>query len=169
MKKIKSIILSAFLLMAGMTVHAQIVNTENRNIHANKPQVHINVKKAYDKNGNIIRYDSTYEWTYSSHNGKQNINLDSLMGHFMPYFRENLPDSLSQAFGNPALNLNDSTMMMNFFNNAHFFDQWQKEVFDMNHEMRAMDSLRMQFLKNYMREKRHSGKRKNSIKAGVLR
>jgi uncharacterized protein YycO len=168
MKKIKSIILSAFLMVAGTTVRAQNLNAENGNIHANKPQVHINVKKAYDKNGNIIRYDSTYEWTYSSHNGKQDINLDSLMGHFMPFFRENLPDSLSRVFGNPNLNPDDSAMMMNFFNNAHFFDQWQKEVFDMNHEMQAMDSLRMEFLKNYMRKKKHSGKRRNPLKAGVF-
>ncbi len=168
MKKVKSIILAAFLLLAGTTVRAQVVNTESQNNHADKPQVHINVKKAYDKNGNIIRYDSTYEWTYSSQNGKQNINIDSLMGHFIPYFRENLPDSLSQVFGNPDLNLNDSAMMMDFFNNAHFFDRWQKEVFDMNREMRAMDSLRMEFLKKYMHEKKHHREKRNPLKAGIF-
>lgn len=167
MKKIKSIILSALLLLAGMTAHAQIVSADNQNSHANKPQVHINVKKVYDKNGNIIRYDSTYEWTYSNHSGKESINLDSLMGHFMPFFRKNLPDSLLRIFGNPDFNLNDPSMMLNFFNNARFFDQWQEEVFDMNHEMRALDSLRMEFLKRYMHEKRHSGEKRNPLKAGV--
>lgn len=164
MKKIKSIILSAFLLLAGMTAYAQIVHSHN---HTNKPQVHINVKKVYDKNGNIIRYDSTYEWTYSNHSGKSNINLDSLMGQFVPFFRENLPDSLSRVFGNPDFNLNDSAMMLNFFNNAHFFGRWQKEIFDMKHEMQAMDSLRMEFLKRYMHEKKCSGKKKYPLKAGV--
>ncbi len=167
MKKIKSIILSALLLLAGMTAHAQIVNADKQESHANKPQVHINVKKVYDKNGNIIRYDSTYEWTYSNHSGKSNINLDRLMGQFVPFFRENLPDSLSRVFGNPDFNLNDSAMMLNFFNNVHFFDQWQKEIFDMKHEMQAMDSLRMEFLKRYMHEKKYSGKKRNPLKAGV--
>ncbi len=167
MKKIKSIILSVLLLLAGMAVHAQRVHTDKQDSHANKPQVHINVKKAYDKNGNIIRYDSTYEWTYSNHSSKGNINLDSLMGHFMPFFRENLPDSLSQVFGNPDFNLNDSAMMLNFFNNAHFFDEWQKEVFDMKHEMQAMDSLRMEFLKRYMHKRRHAGNKRNPLGAGI--
>jgi hypothetical protein len=93
--------------------------------------------------------------------------MHQLMGDFKPFFRENLPDSLLQFFGNPGFNLNDSAMMMDFFNNAHFFDQWQKEIFDMHREMQAMDSLRMQFLKKYMLEMQHPGKENNPSKAGI--
>ncbi len=142
--------MSVFLLLAGMTVRAQMVQPDTLNNRANKPHVEIKVKKAYDKNGNIVRYDSTYVWTYSNHNGNMHINPDSLLSSFLPFFRENLPDSLLQVFGNPDIDMNDSAMMMNFFNNAHFFDQWQQGLFHMQKEMRTMDSLRMEFLKGYL-------------------
>lgn len=31
----------------------------------NEPKIHIDVKKEYDENGNVTRYDSTYSWTWS--------------------------------------------------------------------------------------------------------
>ncbi len=164
MKRIRNVILSGIFLLAGIAAHAQIIQPDSHNNKTNKPQVRIKVKKVYDKNGNIIRYDSTYTWIYDSQNGKNNISVDSLMSHFMPFFRKNLPGSLSQVFGNPDIDLNDSVMMIDFFNNDHFFNRWQKEVFDMNREMKAMDSLRMDFLKKYLRESQH---RQKTSKAGI--
>ncbi len=164
MKRIRNVILSALFLLAGIAAHAQNLKSDSLNNKANKPQIQIKVKKVYDKNGNIIRYDSTYTWTYNSQNGKKSIRIDSLMRHFMPFFRKNLPDSLLQVFGNPDINLNDSAMMMDFFNNNHFFDRWQNKVFDMNRELKAMDSLRMEFLKKYTHELKH---RQKHPKAGI--
>ncbi len=166
MKQMKSILLSVLLLLATMGLQAQVRHRRKADNQVNKPQIHINVKKQYDKNGNIIRYDSTYVWTYSTHNGKENINLDSLMRQFIPYFRENLPDSLAGIFGNPSFNLNDSAMMMDFFNNSHFFDQWQQGLFNMQKEMETMDSLRMSFLKRYLNHHRRKSLKKNPLKAG---
>ncbi len=166
MKKIKCVILSGFLLLAGVTVRAQMIQPDTLNNRANKPHVEIKVKKAYDKNGNIIRYDSTYVWTYNNHSGNVHINPDSLMSKFMPFFRKNLPDSLLQIFGNPDINMNDSAMMKDFFNNAHFFDQWQQGLFNMKKEMQAMDALRMEFLKRYLHEYKR-GNKKNPVKAGI--
>ncbi len=166
MKNVISIILSVLFLLAGMTVQAQIVQPDSLANSTAKPQVQIKVKKIYDKNGNIVQYDSTYVWTYHNEKGSAHIDMHRLMDNFKPYFRENLPDSLLQVFGNPNFNLNDSAMMMNFFNNPHFFDMWQKEIFDMNHEMRTMDSLRVKFLKRYMLQEKHIGKQKNPLKAG---
>lgn len=164
MKRIRNVILSALFLLAGIAAHAQILQPDSLNNKTSKPQIRIKVKKVYDKNGNIVRYDSTYTWTYNSQNGEKSIRVDSLMSHFIPFFRENLPGSLSEVFGNPNIDLNDSAMMMNFFNNDHFFDQWQRKVFDVNREMRALDSLRMEFLKKYLHEPRHRQKRP---KAGI--
>ncbi len=167
MKTIKSIALCLALLFSVSLMQAQVVQTDTLQEQANKPQVRIKVQKKYDKNGNIVQYDSTYEWTY--HNGSRNVHIDmrEMMGDFKPFFRQNLPDSLLQIFGNPHFNLNDSSMMEDFFNSADFFGQWQKELFDMNREMRTMDSLRMEFLKRYLQNEKHKGKRKNPLKASI--
>ncbi|HNV95003.1 MAG TPA: hypothetical protein PKG63_00910 [Bacteroidales bacterium] len=47
----------------------------------NQPNVHIDVKRQLDENGNVIRYDSTYSWSWSNADG--NIN-DSLFSQFFP-------------------------------------------------------------------------------------
>ncbi|UBM62281.1 hypothetical protein LA303_12905 [Candidatus Sulfidibacterium hydrothermale] len=167
MKTMRNIFLSVIFMFAAAGVKAQIIQPDTTGNAMNKPQVHIQVQKKYDKNGNLIRYDSTYEWTYRNGNENVHIDMQQMMGDFKPFFRQNLPDSLLQIFGNPNFDLNDSSMMDAFFNNAHFFDDWQKEIFDMNREMRTMDSLRMEFLKRYMHHLKHQGKQKNPLKAGV--
>ena len=48
---------------------------------SNKPEIRWDVQKEYDENGNIIRYDSSYSWYYST-----------------PGFSENLPDSFREFF-----------------------------------------------------------------------
>lgn len=47
----------------------------------NQPKVHIDVNRQFDENGNVIRYDSTYSWSWSNADG--NIN-DSLFSQFFP-------------------------------------------------------------------------------------
>ena len=168
MKTMKNILVALLFLLAVLPVQAQNRwQYDTLTGKAGKPQVRIKVQKKYDKNGNIIQYDSTYEWTYQNGNKKVHINMQQMMGDFKPFFRENLPDSLLQFFGNPHFDLNDSSMMNDFFNNTDFFGQWQKELFDMNREMHAMDSLRMEFLKRYMENLKHNGKRKNPLKGGI--
>jgi hypothetical protein len=167
MKKMIIAILSVFMAFTAISTQAQILQPDTSNKNFAKPQVHIKVQKKYDKNGNIVQYDSTYEWTY--HNGKKDVHIDmqQMMGDFKPFFRQNLPDSLLRVFGNPDFNLNDSAMMQDFFNNAHFFDRWQKEIFNMNREMREMDSLRMEFLKRYMKGAGKKGKNRNPLKGKI--
>lgn len=167
MKTMRNILLSFLFVFFAGNIRAQVLQPDSLSRTKNKPQVRIKVQKRYDKNGNIVQYDSTYEWTY--HNGNENVHIDMrrMMGDFKPFFRQNLPDSLLQVFGAPHFDLNDSSMMHDFFNSADFFGQWQKELFDMNREMRMMDSLRMEFLKRYMQNVKHKGKRKNPLKAGI--
>ena len=59
-----------------------------------------NVNKSYDKDGNIIQYDSSYSYSYSS-NGEY-LNIDSLISTF----------GMNNFFSNPFII--DSTF--NFFN-----------------------------------------------------
>jgi hypothetical protein len=48
-----------------------------------KPKVHINVNKETDEHGNIIRYDSTYVWSWSNLDTNVNyLNSDSIFASF---------------------------------------------------------------------------------------
>ncbi len=160
----KKMIFLWVLLMAGFTTEAQIEqNSQQKQV--NKPKIQVKVNKVYDENGNIIRYDSTYSWSYSSGNKKGQIDVDSLMQRFMPYFHEHFPDALSREFSNPFFQSNDSSMMLDFFNNDHFFKQWQNQLFDFQKQIREMDSVKREFFKHFMR--RRFPKETNKPKAGI--
>jgi hypothetical protein len=67
-----------------------------------KPDVQINVNRELDQNGNVIRYDSTYSWSWSS-DGSQPVNFelfgDSIGGRFFQSF----DDGFFQSLDNPVL------------------------------------------------------------------
>jgi hypothetical protein len=69
--------LSFLLLAMAVMVYAQ----EGEEEKSNKPEILWNVQKEYDENGNIIRYDSSYSFYYSS-----------------PGLSNNFPDSIRQYF-----------------------------------------------------------------------
>jgi hypothetical protein len=54
----------------------------------NVPKTDIRVNKEYDKNGNLIKYDSTYSYFYS--NTKTNVGKrDSIFENFKNHFNQN--------------------------------------------------------------------------------
>ena len=65
--------LICFMIMLS-PVFAQDLNSPDKN----QPRVHYDVKKEYDKDGNLTGYDSTYSW-YWSDKGPGVINADSLL------------------------------------------------------------------------------------------
>lgn len=54
-------------------------------VSVTKPQTNIKVNKEFDKDGNLIRYDSTYSYYYSG-DGSDFIINDSILGDFKSYF-----------------------------------------------------------------------------------
>jgi len=92
----------------------------------NQPKVHIDVNKEYDENGNIIRYDSTYSWTWS--------NIDSL--------NEHLNDSLISQFFSPKSMLSfspfDDDSLLDLFRFPSFNDNFFDWGFDMDKQMESM-------------------------------
>jgi len=66
------------LLFLAMPVMVYAQEGEDK---GNKPEIRWDVQKEYDENGNIIRYDSSYSWYYST-----------------PGFSDNLPDSFREYF-----------------------------------------------------------------------
>ncbi len=105
-------------------------NTHAQNKSESKPDVHINVNREFDKDGNITKYDSTYTWSWSS-DGGQNIN-DSISAKF--------PDIINNKmfFKNPFSNqfsfFNDTTL----FDNDLMFGNFEKQMQDMIQRQQQM-------------------------------
>jgi hypothetical protein len=59
-----------------------IVQTDTANI----PKYKIKVNKQYDDSGHLMRYDSSYSYSYTSPGGKQSIKDDSIFKRIIPAF-----------------------------------------------------------------------------------
>ncbi len=158
----KKIVLIFAILAATFSLQAQILDDTSA-INGVKPKIKIKVNKIYDENGNVVGYDSTYVWSYSNtvtNNNLITIDPDSLISRFKPLFDENFNGFPSNPFDNRFFN--DSTMFFDFFNNDHFFDKWQNELFNFQKEIERMDSLKEIFFKKYIEsiDKEQSGKGK---------
>ena len=98
----------------------------------NKPQIHINVHKKTDKNGNIIGYDSTYTYYYKNDgnsNPPKGFNPDSVFNHMGDNFMNN--GFFSNPFANDPFFQGFDNNMMPLFQNMdslmnHFLNQFQQ-------------------------------------------
>lgn len=115
----------------------------------NEPKEKWSVNKEVDENGNITRYDSTYSWSYSTHDGNlSKVNLDSIMHSFDYFFEHESPFDWNQDFS--FFPSNDSLLKENFFKHDYFFDQWEQKNLNIEEMMKEMDSIRNEYLnKNY--------------------
>lgn len=155
----KMIFIAGFLLVSVIT-YAQNKSDNVKYTKPGNPKVHYNVHKVYDKNGNLISYDSTYSWSYHHGSMGKSIDVDSVMRKFMPYFRQNFPNADTKSMRQHFLGSPDSAMILDFFNNKNFFDQWQGQLFNFQQQIKEMDSLRNRFFKQFMQQQgkaKHSG------------
>jgi hypothetical protein len=110
---------------------------------ANKPKISYKVNKQVDKNGNIIKYDSTYSYIYKGIGGKgfSAINSDSLISNFNSYFNSN-----------PFKLFNENNTLM-FNNNLFFNDEFFEKQMELNSNflpnfLNRKDSTELFYLKN---------------------
>ncbi len=112
----------------------------------NTPNESWTVNKEMDENGNIIRYDSTYTWSYSNIEGDSvNVNVDSLMQSFQQYFDDRMPSLFGENFMRPLLG--DSLLRNDFFDDDFFRRRFEDDFFDVEKMFERMDSIRNQFFK----------------------
>lgn len=161
----KKMILTVALSLLSVFAFAQNKSDNVKYSKPGNPKVHYNVHKVYDKNGNLISYDSTYSWSYHHGSMGKSIDVDSVMRKFLPYFRQNFPNADTKSMRQHFLGMPDSAMILDFFNNKNFFDQWQGQLFNFQQQIREMDSLRNQFFKQFMQQQ---GKVKNSDSKGEI-
>jgi hypothetical protein len=111
------------------------------------PKVSIKVNKKYDEKGNLVQYDSSYSYFYSTPGGNiESISSDSFYNQFGELFHSRYNDFLRHRFDN--IFFNDSLYKYDLLN-RDFFDK----RFELNNSMfyglfREMDSLKMEMLKH---------------------
>jgi hypothetical protein len=124
------------------------INTQSHIDTSSMPRYKVNVNKQYDDSGHLIKYDSSYSYSYSSPGGMQHIKDDTVYKRFREYFEKNY----SNIFNPPVQQMfyQDSLFKYDFFNNDFFIKRFEvnNEIF--NKMYRQMDSLKAEFLnKNY--------------------
>jgi hypothetical protein len=111
---------------------------------SNKPDIRVKVNKQFDSAGNIIKYDSTYSYFYSSPGGGRiSLENDSVYSRFKSYFDKEYPD-----FFKPHNDIfyNDSLFKYDFYNSDYFSKRFRmnQKLFDQYYH--EMDSIKGKYL-----------------------
>lgn len=113
-----------------------------------KPKVSYKVNRKYDYNGNLIRYDSSYSWSYSGKNGT--LNSDSILRYFSKQFNNGF------LFGD--WNWPDNSLYNNLSGRDFLIRNWRSGYIDMEKMMQRMDSLNMVFDRSFIKPKEEQPK-----------
>jgi hypothetical protein len=108
----------------------------------NKPKTNIKVIKKYDKNGNLVKYDSTYSYYYSNVKN-DSIVRDSAFSQFRRYFNNKYKFSEEPFFRD--LFFQDSLLKYDFYNKDFFSKRFQNNMDKMGKLFDQMDSLKNQY------------------------
>ncbi len=123
------------------------------------PQTKTKVNKQLDSKGNIVKFDSTYSYYYTSKGvDSSKVKLDTIIKEFKSFYSYNI------AFGfNKRMNdifLADTLFKYDFLNHDYFIKRFELNAIKLKELFREMDSLKSNYLKLIHTEK-HSHKRKN--------
>ena len=118
-----------------------------------KPKVDIKVNRRFDEKGNLIGFDSTYTSYYSNISG-DTAQMDSLMGSFDRYFREDHSSFFKKQFD--PLFFNDSTRYPDFFHDDFFMRRYELNDPYMRGMMQRMDSIKNQFYREHRKVEKKS-------------
>jgi hypothetical protein len=160
MKKLIVVACLIFLFVSSGCTAQEKKKTELENSNKNQPKTNIVVNKEYDKNGNLIKYDSTYSSIYSNIHGDSTL-ADTSFLSFQKDFMENFPDMQKPFIDN--MFFNDSLLNYDFYKKDFFTKRFQfnRERFDKLFE--KMDSLKNDFYKNNIKSEKKS-KNKTKVK-----
>lgn len=139
MKGIKLILSGVLILIINTITNGQILNNLKNNQQTfNMPETSIKVNKEYDKDSNLVRYDSTYTYYYS---GTDTV----FSSNFLDEFKRNFYLQHSYSL-NPLLNgpfINDSLFKSNFYKKEedYFTEHVKKSIKEMMKVFDDMESL----------------------------
>lgn len=108
----------------------------------NAPKEDIIVNKEYDKDGNLIRYDSTYTYFYSNIEN-DTIAEDSIFTNFRKMFELQYPFSYKPSFNN--FFFRDSLMKYDFYKKDFFSERFKQNMEQSEKIFQEMDSIKNKF------------------------
>jgi hypothetical protein len=148
MKKL-AIMCIAFIITL-LSCNGQYEKKADKNSKTNAPNTDIKVNKEYDKNGNLIKYDSTYS-SYYSHIGNNSILGDSILKSFKNHFNQKYLFSNEPFFND--LFFQDSLLRYDFYKKDFFSNRFKKNMEEMNKLFWEMDTVKNNFFKDQFKPK----------------
>jgi hypothetical protein len=124
--------------------NSQDLNKKQNKDEKKKPHENVTVNRKYDKDGNLIEFDSTYTAYYSNFSS-DTLNIDSLMSDFHPFFNNKLFGS--EYLFNSFLQ-EDSVLNPHFFHNDFYEQQFVNQNEEMLKMIQKMDSVKNAFFEN---------------------
>jgi hypothetical protein len=127
--------------IALSSCNGQTMKKENK-AKETAPQTNIKVNKEYDKNGNLIRFDSAYSSYYSNIKG-DSVLKDSIFNNFKnqfnnSYFFSNQPYFKDFFFA-------DSLLKYDFYKKDFFYNRFRQNMERMDSLFRGMDIVKNDF------------------------
>ena len=151
MKKIV-ITLAAALVLTGCNAQQKKDDADTQSVAKEQsdsseiPRGTWKVNKEVDENGNLIRYDSIYSYSYGNINGHEmnSVQMDSAMTSFKRYMQQRMPQFSSDVF-DP---IKGDSLGNQFFEQGFFENHWEDFFPEMQKQLKQMDSLHQQFFQN---------------------
>ena len=123
---------------------------ENRNM-TEQPKGNWEVKKEFDKEGNLIRYDSIYSWSSSDYTNRLgDLNRDSLFSSYKSKFSKHFSYFNQNDFNN--FFEDDSIFAKHFFEEDFFESPLGKDFINLDLLHKRMEEMHKRFMGQYVPE-----------------
>ncbi|RLD59514.1 MAG: hypothetical protein DRJ01_11210 [Bacteroidetes bacterium] len=150
MKRKWILFIAVTLILSSCNGQEKQIKNDKLSGFKNEPKEDIRVNKEYDKDGNLIRYDSTYTYFYSNIEN-DSITEDSIFNNFKKLFYLQYPFSHKSYFND--LFFEDSLMKYDFYKKDFFTERFRKNMEQTERMFQEMDSLKNQFFNQQFQKK----------------
>lgn len=142
MKRIWILFMAVTLILSRCNGQEKQIKNDKLSDVKNAPKEDIRVNKEYDKNGNLIKYDSTYTYFYSNID-KNQIKEDSIFNNFREMFDVNYPFSFKPYFND--LFFEDSLLKYDFYKKDFFSERFRHNMEQTEKMFQEMDSIKNKY------------------------
>ncbi len=150
MKRIWILFIAVTLIFSSCNGQDKQIKNDKLSAVKNAPQEDIKVNKEYDKDGNLIRYDSTYTYFYSNIEN-DTIAEDSIFANFKNLFDLQYPFSYKPFFND--LFFDDSLMKYDFYKKDFFTERFRQNMKQTEKMFQEMDSIKNHFFNEQFQKK----------------
>jgi len=164
MKKFSIYVLVLFSFISCQAQSKQDLEKEDQIVQKEKPKGKWKVNKKFDKNGNLIQYDSVYTYSYKGKDfSSSEMDMDSIMNQFRLNFQNDLNNPFNSLFFKPGKNDFENS----FFDEDYYFKNIRNKNFEFNSMIKEMDSIRNLFLNvfypNALENKNNANNKENKL------